>query len=279
MAGQPAGLIACDVDGTLLTSAGRLSDRTRRALVAARDAGWHVVVATGRPVSIALPVVEELAVSEYLIAANGSTVAELGTGAVIFQMALAATLAREALRLARTAVPGLGAALLTTRGFVHEPGFVQVAPMTPAGGEVLDATPGPDDDVLNLVVFRAGVSTSELCAVLSAVLPDGMVASPSGLPGSAELTPPGVHKGSGLARLCAHLGIAQDRVVAFGDGINDLEMLAWAGTGVAMGNAEELVQARADVVTASNDDDGVAVVVERLVAAGGAGRPMAGAGQ
>ena len=90
--------------------------------------------------------------------------------------------------------------------------------------------------------------------------------TPSGLPGSVELTAPGIHKGSGLAWLCGRIGVDAAGVVAFGDGLNDHEMLAWSGWGVAMGNAEPVTQELADEVTASNDEDGVALVLERLLA-------------
>ncbi|MGW9157307.1 HAD family hydrolase [Microbacterium sp. NPDC055665] len=76
---------------------------------------------------------------------------------------------------------------------------------------------------------------------------------------------PGVTKATGLARLCEHLGIGRADVVAFGDALNDVEMLRWAGRGVAMAHAEPVVQAAADETTASNDDDGVAQVIERLL--------------
>jgi hydroxymethylpyrimidine pyrophosphatase-like HAD family hydrolase len=97
-------------------------------------------------------------------------------------------------------------------------------------------------------------------------VPAGVAVSPSGLLGSVELTVPGVHKGTGMASLCRRLGVAQHDVVAFGDGLNDHEMLAWAGHGVAMGNALDETKAVADVVAPSNDDDGVAQVVEQLLA-------------
>ena len=74
-----------------------------------------------------------------------------------------------------------------------------------------------------------------------------------------------MHKGSGVAHLCERLGVERDDVVAFGDGLNDHEMLRWAGHGVAMGNADPSTRAIVDEVTASNDLDGVAMVVERLL--------------
>ncbi len=115
------------------------------------------------------------------------------------------------------------------------------------------------------MLFVDGLGTLALRDAVAAVVPDGVAVSPSGLPGSVELTAPGVHKGSGVIHLSARLGVDQDDVVAFGDGLNDHEMLVWAGLGVAMGNARAATKAVADEVTASNDEDGVALVVERLV--------------
>jgi hydroxymethylpyrimidine pyrophosphatase-like HAD family hydrolase len=75
----------------------------------------------------------------------------------------------------------------------------------------------------------------------------------------------GVSKASGLAQLCARLGVRQSEVLAFGDGLNDREMLAWAGHGVAVANADDAVKDIADAVTGSNDEDGVAQVLERTL--------------
>ncbi len=80
-----------------------------------------------------------------------------------------------------------------------------------------------------------------------------------------EISARGVHKGWALEALCARLGIPAEHVVAFGDMPNDLPMLQWAGCGVAMANAHPDVLAAADVVTRSNEEDGVAMVVERLL--------------
>jgi hydroxymethylpyrimidine pyrophosphatase-like HAD family hydrolase len=81
-----------------------------------------------------------------------------------------------------------------------------------------------------------------------------------------EISAPGVSKASALAAVCAELGVAPGRVMAFGDMPNDLAMLSWAGWGVAVANAHADVIAAADEVTASNDEAGVAAVLERLVA-------------
>jgi Cof subfamily protein (haloacid dehalogenase superfamily) len=263
---RPAQLLAIDVDGTLLTSEGVLSRRTREAVQAADRAGWHVALVTGRPLPYVLPVVRELAVGEYVVAANGATVAEIGSGTVLYQANLPGRLVVDALSRARRAVPGLRLAATTTRGFHTEPGFEELAPLSRADAVVVDdATPRPDDTVNSAVLFVIGGDTRDLLARVAAIVPGGVEVSPSGLPGSVELTAPGVHKGSGVVHLSERLGVERRHVVAFGDGLNDHEMLKWAGLGVAMRNADAPTRAIADEVTATNDDDGVALVIERLL--------------
>jgi Cof subfamily protein (haloacid dehalogenase superfamily) len=264
-------LLALDVDGTLLRSDGTLTTRTRDALHAADRAGWHVALVTGRPLQYVLPVVRELAVGEFVVAANGATVAEIETGAVLYQASLPGRVVLAAVESARRAMPGLGVAVTTERGFHVEPGFDVLAPLTKADAVVVDdAAPRRLDTVHSTVLFVLGLDTGIVLAQVTAAVPPGVHVSPSGLPGSVELTAPGVHKASGVARLCERLGVGQGEVVAFGDGLNDQEILTWAGYSVAMGNADDATKAIADEVAASNDDDGVAAVVERLVRHGDA---------
>jgi len=265
---SPRRLLALDVDGTLLRSDGTLTTRTRDALRAADSAGWNVALVTGRPLQYVLPLVRELAVGEFVVAANGASVCEVGTGAVLDQSSLPGHVVRLAVQCARRAVPGLCVAATTLRGMHVERGFDQIAPLSKADAIVVDdATPRPDDTVHSTVLFALGMDTSAVLAQVAAAVPADVHVSPSGLPGSVELTAPGVHKGSGVARLCERLGVEQREVVAFGDGLNDHEMLIWAGHGVAMGNADDATKAIAAEVTTTNDDDGVASVVERLVGA------------
>ena len=190
-------MLALDVDGTLLTSEGLLTARTREALRAADHAGWHVALVTGRPLPYVLPLVRELAVGEFLVAANGATVGEVATGAVLFQASLPGHVVLEALASARRAVPGLRA---TPRGFHVEAGFDVLAPLSKADAVLVDdASPRPHDTVHSTVLFALGVATSTVLERVTAVVPDDVHVSPSGLPGSVELTAPGVHKGSGVA--------------------------------------------------------------------------------
>lgn len=261
-----AGLIALDVDGTLLRSDRSLATRTRDALHAADRAGWHVAIVTGRPLPHALPLARELGIGEYVVAANGATIADVASGAVLEQSSLAGHVVLEAVAAARAAFPGLRLAVTTPRGLHAEPGFGQLAPLTKAETiTVDDPGPLPDDTVFSTLLFALGADASVVLRRVAPVMTGDVHVTPAGLPGSIELTPPGVHKGSGVARLCERIGVSQRDVVAFGDGLNDLEMLTWAARGIAMGNADEALKAIADEVTATNDDDGVAIVVERLL--------------
>ncbi len=263
---EPPSLLALDVDGTLLTSDGELSARTRHALRDADRAGWQVALITGRPLPYVLPVARKLGVGQYVVAANGSTVAQIDTGAVLYQSSISGELVRTALSAIRASLPAVCAAVTTARAFETERGFDVLAPLSKFDATVVDdATPLPEDVVHSAVLFAVGADASALWSQIAALVPPGIDVSPSGLPGSVELTAPGVHKGSGVVRLCQLLRIERQRVVAFGDGLNDHEMLMWAGHGVAMGNAADETKAVADEVTASNDRDGVAIVVERLL--------------
>ena len=272
---MPGRLLALDVDGTLLTSGGQLTDRTRHALERAAAVGWHVALVTGRPLAVALPVVHDLALGNHVVAANGATVVEVTTGRTVHQATLPAPLVIEVVGRLRAAIPGLGLAVTSNRGLFREPGFDQIAPLsTPHGDAVDDATPGADDEVHSVVLYVLGAETMRLLSLVRALVPSSLAVSPSGLRGSVELARPDVDKSSGLARLCDVLGVGQHEVVAFGDGLNDIGMLRWAGLGVAMGNAFEEAKAAADEVTATNDADGVAVVVERLLVEAGRAHPM-----
>ena len=104
---------------------------------------------------------------------------------------------------------------------------------------------------------------ADLVAAVRAVAPD-IIATTSN-PRLIEFNAPGAHKGAALARLAAHLGFGMEAVMAFGDGLNDLTMVRDSGWGVAMANAVPEVLAAARFTTLSNDDDGVAAAIERLV--------------
>jgi hydroxymethylpyrimidine pyrophosphatase-like HAD family hydrolase len=118
---------------------------------------------------------------------------------------------------------------------------------------------------LKLTIRHASVPIPEIYATLQSLGLTGFEATLSGAP-FVEVMAAGVTKATGVAQVCARLGIDSSEVLAFGDALNDLEMLRWAGHGVAVANALELVREGADEVAPSNAEDGVAQVIERMLA-------------
>jgi len=137
----------------------------------------------------------------------------------------------------------------------HEPLAELVGPLSAIAGRV---------PINKLNMHIDGGEIAAVRAELAARL-GGRATLVQSLPVQLETLPPGASKGDGLRRLLADLGIDPRHVLAIGDGENDLEMLQLAGIGVAMANAPASVRAAADYVTASNDEDGVALAVERFV--------------
>lgn len=261
-------LLACDVDGTLLDSSGTLRSRTVDALDAAVGAGATVTLATGRDWNAVRDIVAAIPAARYSLCVNGSEVLE-ADGSLLHGVELDAAVAAAAVAALRTAIPGLSFGLGIDGDLVGEPGIAAAMPPGLADIAVVDdilAALGPQ---LRDVVIYHPDHHHELEPLEAEIRRhvDGMAldVARTGLP-MIELVSPGSGKDAGLAWLASHLGVARADVVAFGDGMNDLAMLGWAGTGVAMGQAAAVVRAAADEVTAGNDDDGVAEWIESRLA-------------
>lgn len=136
-----------------------------------------------------------------------------------------------------------------------------------AGAIVADALTLSTEPVTKLIVQHGDLRLDELLLHVQTVADDTLQVTQSGAP-FIEVSAAGVHKAGTVAQMAAELDVKPESVVAFGDMPNDIPMLRWAGRAVAMANAHPLVVAEADELTLSNDEDGVAVVLERLVAAG-----------
>ena len=139
-------------------------------------------------------------------------------------------------------------------------------PVFPGDGvdDALVAAAGAREAV-KLMTFHHTLGAHDLLATLPHVIGPGLAVTHMGAD-CVEIGPTGIDKRSGLAWLCERLGVDPADVVAFGDEVNDHEMLAWAGLGVAMANASSWTKSFADLETASNAEDGVALVIERLLA-------------
>jgi len=264
-ADRPIRLVATDLDGTLLGPDGRASPRTVAALRAAHAAGIRVVAATGRSHRSAGPTLAPIGVVDRAICSNGAMVVRLDPFEVEAHTPIPAAVAASVIATVRAAIAGAGVGWEHLGGFGWDPTWLAQRPPTLGEAATGDVDDPPDGtDLTKVLVTHPELTHDDLLEALGGVLPSTVVPSTSGA-AFIEVTVAGADKGTALAALCARWGIRADEVVAVGDHRNDLGMLAWAGRGVAMGNAHPEVLALADEVTDGHDADGLAAVVEGLL--------------
>ncbi|HEU5127978.1 MAG TPA: HAD family hydrolase [Glycomyces sp.] len=278
---QALKVIATDLDDTLLDGRGRLSERNRRALQAARERGVRIVAVTARAPRGVHRHPGLAAVLDAAICCNGAVVYDFATGAADFRHPIPIEDARELQRRLRTAIPG---AL-----FGVETGVGQIAQSRGFSENVLLHDPwtfvDPAADLFDGV---------ESVAVLSVRAPDAD--GRSLVAGARRVDSPGVRmwhwgsypqieysawsatKGEALAAWCAERGIGPASVAAFGDMPTDATMLAWAGRSYAVANAHPEAIAAAAHRTGASGEDGVARAVESILAEAGPASPPAPGG-
>lgn len=267
---QAPRLVASDVDGTLLDPDGNVTPRCAAAVGRLVAAGVEFVLVTGRPPRWIPPVVMQLGVVRLAVCVNGGVLYDAVDDEVLWTRELsadtlewAATTVHAALPQSRIAVErvGNGAFDEAAAQFVAEPDYEHAWPADDSSrlsrSELL-ARPA-----VKMLVRVPGMGSSEIAAALLPALGDAVDLTWSSSHGLVELAAPGVTKATGLAEVAARAGIDAGDIVAFGDMPNDLEMLRWVGHGVAMGNGHPALLDVADEVTATNEADGVALVLER----------------
>ena len=198
------------------------------------------------------------------ICANGGVVWDLHNESVIESFPLEPDIAREVVARVQAVLPGGAWAVERNSGFAREPAYWSRWPIPE--GTIVDAVQAlvaepavklmlrHDQLLADALVERAREVAGHLAEFTHSNSAEGLL----------EISAAGVSKAAALARYCEERGIGSEQVIAFGDMPNDLPMLEWAGHSVAVGNAHPDVLAAADEVTASNDDAGVACVLERL---------------
>lgn len=261
-------LIATDLDGTLLRDDSTLSDRTRRALRLARAAGARVVAATARPARVVDALFGGDELLDAAICGNGAVLYEVGSARVEVAKPLPEDLARWLILEIHSLVPELGFAVETgTRAF-YEPSYLYHPTLDHdrfVVASIADLMVGPLVKVMVYLPHANPHDTWELLRPILGTAVDCTWSSPTAP--ALEISAPGVSKADALARLCSRWDVCPADVTAFGDAVNDLPMLVWAGTPYAVANADPRVLAATAHHTATNNDDGVALVLERLFTA------------
>lgn len=263
-------LIALDMDGTLLREDGTISSRTHEAIAGAKAKGVHVVLASGRPVEGMQRYLEALDLTgheDYVLSYNGALVKNVGRQQVLDSQWLTGRDARELFALSRELEVNIHAfsqrqGLITPRTstYTELERWLNELSLTELDFQALD----DDEPIIKIML----VDEPERLSPAFERLPDELHARFTvvrSAPYFLEFLHPASNKGSGVATLAAHLGLTAEEVICVGDAGNDRHMLEFAGLGVAMGNASAEIKALADYVTLSNQEDGVAHVIERFI--------------
>ncbi|WP_375540850.1 HAD family hydrolase [Streptomyces sp. TRM64462] len=266
-------LIATDLDGTLLRDDKSVSERTVTALAAAEAAGIEVFFVTGRPARWMGVVSEHVHGHGLAICSNGAAVVDLHAGGRILEVrSLERATALGVIEALRREAPGTAFAMEFTTGIHHEPDYPplsldQALVVGPAEKLLHEDEPGTGAPLLKLLALHRELTPDGFLALARAAAGRHATITRSSPTALIEVSGLGVSKASTLALCCAERGISADEVVAFGDMPNDIEMLSWAGTSYAMGNAHPDVLAAASGRTVANNEDGVAAVIEDILSA------------
>ena len=264
-------LVAIDMDGTLLDPAHKLTPRVKQAIAEARALGVHIVLTSGRPVPGLAPFLHELGIEgddDYCIACNGGLVQRIGPRETVVEYPLSFddfVYCEQVAREIGVHFQALDAQRMYTSNqdiSIYTVADSHLSRMPLSYRRVADMDPGmsfiklmmiDEPDVLDAAIARLPTALTERFAVLKSA------------PFFLEVFDRRAGKGPSLQKLAEHLGIDRANVMAIGDQENDLTMLQYAGTSVAMGNAIDAVKATARFETATNADEGVAKAIERFV--------------
>ncbi|MCP8968283.1 Cof-type HAD-IIB family hydrolase [Ectobacillus ponti] len=262
-------LIAVDLDGTLLTDQKTISERTKNTIARARQLGHHVVISTGRPYRASYMYYQEMGLDTPIINFNGAYIhhpldPSWGTYHTPLELETAHTIIRAC---ADFGVKNIYAEVIDDvyvreidEGMRHI--FQFGSPKVYTGDLLHLLEDAPTCLLIDAHEHEVESIRAHLTDVHAEVIDHRRWAAPWHI---VEIVKSGMNKAVGLQRVADFYGIPQERVVAFGDEDNDFEMIEFAGHGIAMGNGIDELKRRANAVTLSNQDDGVAVYLENLL--------------
>lgn len=266
-------MIVLDLDGTLTNSEKRITPKTKQALMRAQAAGIRVVLASGRPTYGIVPLADELEIGQYggyIMAFNGGKIVDWASQSTVFEQKLEDKLVpviyREAINAGMQILTYQGENIVTTDmtdKYVLKEAFINKMPVVQLDS-FLDEITYPLNKCL---IVGDPVPLHEFELYLRKKM-EGRISVYTSAPFFLEAMPLNIDKAHSLDRLLELLNISKEKVIACGDGHNDISMIEYAGLGVAMQNAEEEVKAVSDYITLSNEEDGVGHVVEKFMLSG-----------
>lgn len=271
-------MLGLDLDGTLLTRKKELTGRTKETLQKAIGEGIIVLPATGRPLSGLPEELMSIPGIKYAVTANGARVLDVTTGEVLSEQVVPYEIGASLLdilskydTLLEVYYDGIGYA---DRGKLQD--IQRYLKEVPMAGYVR-STRRPVEDVVRMfkemkrptdkvqAIFADLKDKYKAMEEIAEVFSEKDIAITGALSNNIEVNAGGVNKWTGLECLGQMLGISGEQIMACGDGANDLEMVKMAGLGIAMANSMEEVLAAADEITCSNDEEGVALAIEKYI--------------
>lgn len=259
-----------DLDGTLNNDEKRITRRTADVLMAAQRSGVRLALASARPLPGLYKERDALNLRQFggiLMAYNGGRIVNASTEETLFESGMEMEQARRMLRVLE-ALPvtpilddGRQFYVADRRGYMVEYECMNNRMTCAEVGNLADAL---DFAPVKILMSVEPERLRDVQAQIAALLPDNLTVVQTAA-FYLEVLPKSINKGQGVAEICRALNLRTEEVIAFGDAANDIPMLRTAGMGVAMGNAAEEVKAAADWVTLSNNDDGIAAALERLM--------------
>ena len=266
-------LIVSDIDGTLLRDDKTISEKTRLKIESLISKGHAFAIATGRMHGAGRIITEKLDYDGFLISCNGAVVKHLKTGEVIQAVEIPIDHLRKVTEICKKhdayfhfydinaiyTEKQQHLALKYAQGMWKLPEALQFEVHFVGDIEAL---------IGKFPVYKVGLYSENpqtFKAIIDEINALGTVETCKSLETSFDVMAKGISKASGIAALCEYYGIQQQEVIAFGDNENDVDMIDYAGIGVAMDNAAEMLKAVADFVTLSNEEDGLVYALDQFI--------------
>ncbi|MEQ8155407.1 MAG: Cof-type HAD-IIB family hydrolase [Clostridiaceae bacterium] len=266
-------LVAIDIDGTLVKNDKTLSEETKKIIRQICAKGVKVVITTGRSIDRIQEFVKELGLEgeEYVIANNGCSIYSTTQEKPIYEKTVTGRDFKEVYRCFKKEGTTMEAHLGTE--YLIEEDLKTVVPndwrITSPAARTVDFMKelGDDDKLVKFLLFSGKEMLDELYGEIQEVFGDRFSIVRS-MDHMCEFMQKGCHKGSGITELARILGIKQEEIIAIGDELNDMEMIEYAGMGIAMGNAKDELKEIANYITKTNEEDGVAYALDKFILKG-----------
>lgn len=273
-------LICIDMDGTLLNDKHEVSERNREAIKKATEKGVHIALTTGRLFTSAKYYSDLIGVKAPIISSNGAYIREKDREEVIYQSVLSEEQLNKVYKVIKkydftTAYFNTCDTVISEKIVPENHGYKLVNKGLPQDAQVKflegldfrDAIKERQKDILKAICIEE-IDKEKLEKAKAELRQDGTLEVVSSWDNNFEVMAAGTSKGESVKKLAEILGVKREEVICMGDSENDISMIEYAGTGVAMGNALSMVKDRAQYITDTNMNDGVAKAIERLVLEG-----------